>query len=59
MYARFVVGYFLLKREPHQVCITIGGDKRNYTSGAGFLTDNMLETKILVNSTILYAKKGS
>lgn len=58
-YATFVLDYRPLKSEPHRVRITCGGDKLSYHLDAGSPAANMLETKILLNSTISDAKKGA
>ena len=58
-YATFVLDYRPLKSEPHRVRITVGGDRLTYNADAGAPAANMLETKILVNSTISDAKQGA
>ena len=58
-YATFVLGYRPLKAEPHRVRITCGGDKLSYPLDAGSPAADMLETKILINSTISDAHKGA
>ena len=58
-YATFVVDYRPLKSEPQRVRITVGGDKLSYNADAGAPAANMLETKIMVNSTISDAKQGA
>ena len=58
-YATFVLDYRPLKTEPYRVRITVGGDRLTYTSDAGSPAANLLETKLLVNSTISDAKKGA
>ena len=58
-YATFVLDYRPLKTEPHRVRITVDGDKLTYNADAGAPAANMLETKILVNSTISDAKNGA
>ena len=55
----FVLDYCPLKSEPHRVCITVGGDKLTYNADAGAPAANMLETQILVNSTISESKQGA
>ena len=54
-YATFVLDYRPLKSEPHRV-ITVGGDHLTYNADAGSPAANMLETKIILNSTISDAK---
>ena len=51
-YATFVINYRPLKIKPHRVHITVGGDQLSYQADAGSPAANMLETKVLVNSTI-------
>ena len=58
-YATFVLDYRPLKSEPHQVRITVGGDRLSYPHDAGSPAANVIETKILVNSTISDAPKGA
>ena len=58
-YATFVLDYRPLKTEPYRVRITVGGDRLTYTSDAGSPAANLLETKLLVNSTISDANKGA
>ena len=59
MYASYVCNYRPLKDEPNQVQITVGGDRLEYPEDSGSPAANLLETKILVNSTILDAKRGA
>ena len=58
-YATFVLDYQPLKTELHRVRITVDGNRLAYNADAGAPAENMLETKILVNSTISDAKKGA
>ena len=58
-YATFVLNYRPLKSKMHRVRITVGGDKLSYAADAGSPAANLLETKLLVNSTILDASKGT
>ena len=58
-YATFVLDYRPLKSEPHRVRITVGGDRLSYKADAGSPAANLIETKILVNSTISDAHKGA
>ena len=58
-YATFVLDYRPLKSEPHRVRITVGGDRLSYAADAGSPAANLLETKLLVNSTISDAHKGA
>ena len=58
-YATFVLNYRPLKSETHRVRITVGGDRLSYAADAGSPAANLLETKLLVNSTISDASKGA
>ena len=58
-YATFVLDYRPLKTEPHQVRITVGGDQLYYPHDSGSPAANMVETKLLVNSTISDAAQGA
>ena len=58
-YASFILDYRPLKLEPYRICITVGGDQLPYLLDSGSSTTNLLETKLLVNSTISNAKKGA
>ena len=58
-YASFVLDYKPLKSEPHRVRITVGGDKLPFEDDAGSPASNLLETKVLINSTISDASKGA
>ena len=48
-----------LKEEKYQVRLTIGGEKLNYSDKTASPTANLIDTKILVNSTISNAHKGA
>ena len=54
-----MIDYRPLKNEPHRIRITVGGDRLSYQADAGSPAANMLETKVLVNSTISDAKRGA
>ena len=58
-YAQFVCDHRPLKKEEWRVQIVVGGDKLHYNADAGSPTANLLETKILLNSTISDAHKGA
>ena len=58
-YASCVCDYRPLKDEPCRVRITVGGDKLDYHGDAGSPTANLLETKIIINSTISDAHRGA
>ena len=58
-YATFVLDYRPLKSEPYRIRITVGGDRLTYNADAGSPAANMLETKILINSTISDAPRGA
>jgi len=58
-YASFVLNHKPLKTESHRVRITVGADKLPYDDDAGSPASNLLETKVLINSTISDASKGA
>ena len=55
----FVCNYRPLKQEAYCIRITAGGDRLPYKEDAGSPATNLLETKILLNSTISDADKGT
>ena len=58
-YASFVCDYRPLKSEPYRVRIVVGGDKLSYGEDAASPATDMLETKILLNSTISDSDAGA
>ena len=58
-YAQFVLDYRPLKPDKYRTRITVGGDKLTYPYDAGSPTTDLLESKILINSTISDAKIGA
>ena len=58
-YSNFVCDLKPLKDEKHRVRLTIGGDKLNYDHETAAPTAGLLDTKIIINSTISDAKKGA
>ena len=58
-YVSFVYNHRLLKTETWRAHLVVGGDKLNYDSDAGSPAFNLVETNILIISTILDAKKGT
>ena len=58
-YASFVCDYRPLKSEPYRVRIVVGGDKLSYGDDAASPATDMLETKILLNSTISDSDAGA
>ena len=54
-----VCNYWPLKTETFCVRLTIGGDKLQYKNKTTSPTADLLETKILLNSTISEAHKGA
>ena len=58
-YASFMCDHRPLKTEPWRVRIVVGGDKLSYSSDTGSPTASLLETKILLNSTISDTHKGA
>ena len=58
-YTSFVCDHRPLKTEPFRVRLTVGGDKLAYHDDAGSPAASLLETKLLINSTISDAAKGA
>ena len=58
-YATFVCDLRPLKEEVYRVRITVGGDRLSYNDDAGSPAANLLETKLIINSTISDASKGA
>ena len=58
-YATFVCDRRPLKPEPFRVRIVVGGDGLTYGEDSGSPATDLLETKILINSTISDASKGA
>ena len=58
-YATFVCDIKPHKTETHRIRITVGGDRLDCPEDTGSPAANMLETKLLVNSTISRAKYGA
>ena len=58
-YANFVFDYRPLKDEPYRARMVVGGDKLTYHDDAGSPAASLLETKLLLNSTISDADKGA
>ena len=58
-YASMVCDYRPLKDEKYRVRITVGGDRLPYDNDAGSPAADLLETKLLINSTISDARKGA
>ena len=58
-YANFICDYRPLKTEPHRVRLTVGGDKLYCPYDGGSPAASLLETKLILNSTISDAKKGA
>jgi hypothetical protein len=56
-YGSFICDFRPLKSEPYRVRLTVGGDKLPYDDDAGSPAASLLETKLLLNSTILDADK--
>ena len=57
-YATYVLDYRPLKNEQYHVRITVGEDRLTYLDDVGCPVANLLEQKILVNSTIYDALYG-
>ena len=58
-YGNFICDFRPLKSEPYRVRLTVGGDKLPYTDDAGSPAASLLETKLILNSTISDASKGA
>ena len=58
-YASFVFDFRPLKSEPYRCRLVVGGDKLPYHNDASSPAASLLETKILLNSTISDAKNGA
>ena len=51
-YANFVCDLRPLKKEMYHVCMTVGGDKLDYPHDTASSTAVLLDTKLIINSTI-------
>ena len=58
-YATFVCDVKPLKKETHRVRITVGGDRLACLDDTVSPATNLLETKLLLSSTISDAKRGT
>jgi hypothetical protein len=58
-YGNLICDYRPLKTEPYRVCLTVGGDKLPYNNDAGSPAASLLETKLILNSTISDADEGA
>jgi hypothetical protein len=58
-YGNFICDLRPLKTEKHRVRLTVGGDKLLYDVDAGSPAASLLETKLIINSTISDAHKGA
>ena len=58
-YASFVLDHKPLKTELHRFRVTVGGNKLPFEDDFGSPASNLLETKVLINSTISDASKGA
>ena len=58
-YANMVCDHRPLKSEPDRVCLTVGGDRLDYSSDIGFPAASLLEAKLLINSAISDADQGA
>ena len=59
IYASFVYNYQPLKEESHRVRIIIGGDRLLHDDDVDAPLANLLETKLLINSTMSDSHKGA
>jgi hypothetical protein len=55
----FICDYRPLKTEPFRVRLTVGGDKLPHDDDAGSPAASLLESKLIINSTISDADKGA
>ena len=58
-YANIVCDDRPLKTEKHRVRLTVGGDKLEYPKDASSPAANLLDTKLLINSTTSDNTKGA
>ena len=58
-YGNFICNHRPLKAEPYRVRLTVGGDKLHYDANAGAPASSLLETNLIINSTISDAHKGA
>jgi hypothetical protein len=58
-YGNFICDYRPLKSEPNRVRLTVGGDKLPYDDDAGSPAASLLESKLIINSTISDSKDGA
>ena len=58
-YANMICDFRPLKKDPHRVRLTVGGDRLEYPDDAASPAASLLETKLLLNSTISDAMKGA
>jgi hypothetical protein len=58
-YGNFICDYRPLKTEPFRVRLTVGGDKLPYDDDAGSPAASLLESKLIINSTISDADIGT
>ena len=59
IYASFVCDYRLLKDEKYRVHITVGGNKLPYENDSRSPAADLVETKLMINSTISDVWKGA
>jgi hypothetical protein len=58
-YGNFICDLRPLKEEPRRVRLTVGGDKLPYADDPGSPAASLLETKLIINSTISDAHRGA
>ena len=58
-FATYALDFRPLKEEQNRVWITVDGDRLTYLDDAGSPEANLLETKVLINSTISDSKHGA
>jgi len=59
IHAMIVCDYRSLKNKKYRVRIIVGRDKLPYSNNTGFPVADLLETKLLLNSTISNARKST
>jgi hypothetical protein len=58
-YGNFICDHRPLKTEEHRVRLTVGGDKLPYDDDSGSPAASLLESKLIINSTISDARRGA
>ena len=58
-YANFICNYRPHKSEPYRICLTVGGEQLDCPYDTSSPAESLLETKLLLNSTISDAHLGA